>query len=90
MNFELKRRKRWLRALEISKILFESEGYFTEYLKDLTNFLEEETMYSPKIQEDLIPKLYHRAKAEGVPMTKFVDRILRDAVNGEKRRKNEG
>lgn len=47
-------------------------------------------MYSPKIQEDLIPKLYQRAKAEGVPMTKFVDRILRDAVNGEKRGKNEG
>lgn len=35
MNAELKRRRRWLRALEIAKILFEDEGYHTEYLEDL-------------------------------------------------------
>lgn len=35
MNAELRRKKRWLRALEIAKILFEDEGYHTRYLEDL-------------------------------------------------------
>ncbi len=26
------RKKRWLRALELAKLLFEEEGYFTDYL----------------------------------------------------------
>ena len=34
-------------------------------------------MYSPKIQEDLIPVLYKLAKEQGKPMTKVVDEILR-------------
>lgn len=34
-------------------------------------------MYSPKIAEDLIPKLYIRAKVEKRPMTALVDEILR-------------
>jgi len=33
-------------------------------------------MYSPRISEKLIPKLYQIAKAKGVPMTKIVDEIL--------------
>lgn len=37
-------------------------------------------MYSPKIAEDLIPRLYRRAKAECVPMTRLVDRIIRVAL----------
>ncbi|MBA7490566.1 hypothetical protein ES702_02357 [subsurface metagenome] len=41
-------------------------------------------MYSPKIKEDLVAKLYQRAKVEGVPMTKLVDRILRNALNQRK------
>jgi len=41
-------------------------------------------MYSPKIKEDLVAKLYQKAKVEGVPMTKLVDQILRDALNGRK------
>ena len=40
-------------------------------------------MYSPKIKEDLVAKLYQRAKAEGISMTKLVDRIIRDALNGK-------
>jgi len=44
-------------------------------------------MYSPKIKEDLIPKLYRRAKAEGIPMTKLVDQIIRDALNGKLNKK---
>jgi len=42
MNHELKRRKRWFRALEIAEYLFEDEGYHTKYLKDLKEFLKGE------------------------------------------------
>lgn len=41
-------------------------------------------MYSPKIKEDLIPKLYQRAKTEGVSMTKLVDQIIRDALSSDR------
>jgi hypothetical protein len=34
-------------------------------------------MYSPKIREDLIPRLYRMGKAMNRPMTKIVDEILR-------------
>jgi len=40
-------------------------------------------VYSPKIKEDLIPKLYRVAKEEGLAMTKLVDQIIRDALNGK-------
>ena len=35
-------------------------------------------MYSPKIREELIPKLYKLRKIKGKPMTEVVDEILRD------------
>ena len=38
-------------------------------------------MYSPRISEELIPKIYKVAKAKGVPMTKLVDEILDDALS---------
>jgi len=87
MNPELKRRKRWFRALEIAECLFEEEGYHTRYLEDLKDFLREREMYSPKIKEDLVPKLYKRAKAEGISMTELVDKILRDALNRKKNKR---
>jgi hypothetical protein len=34
-------------------------------------------MYSPKIREDLIPKIYQKAKEEKKAMTVIVDEILR-------------
>jgi hypothetical protein len=37
-------------------------------------------MYSPKIDEKLIPVLYRTAKAEGIPMTELVNRLLTDAL----------
>ena len=40
-------------------------------------------MYSPKIAEDLIPVLYHAAKAQGVPMTALVNRLLTEALANE-------
>ena len=84
MNSELLRRKRWFRALEIAECLFEDEGYHTEYLKDIEKVLKGESgMYSPKIGEDLVTKLYQKAKVEGVPMTKLVDQIIREALNGK-------
>jgi len=41
-------------------------------------------MYTPKIKEDLIRKLYRQAKAKGIPMTKLVDHIIRDSLKREK------
>ena len=39
-------------------------------------------MYSPKIREDLIRKLYLIGKSTRQPMTKVVDHILRQALDG--------
>ena len=38
------------------------------------------TVYQPKIREDLIPRLYHLAKAQGVPMTRLVSELLEAAL----------
>ena len=40
-------------------------------------------VYSPKVKEDLIPKLYRIAKKRGVPMTQLVDNIIREALENE-------
>lgn len=37
-------------------------------------------MYSPRIADDLIPKLYRMAKEKSKPMTKIVDDIIREYV----------
>jgi len=39
-------------------------------------------MYSPKIKEDLITKIYQKARAKGVRMTTLVNGILEIALNG--------
>lgn len=36
--------------------------------------------YSPEIRRDLVTKLYYRAKAERVPMTKLTNRLLDEAL----------
>ena len=36
--------------------------------------------YSPVIRRDLITRLYYRAKAEGIPMTKLTNRLLDEAM----------
>ena len=38
-------------------------------------------MYSPEIRPSLIPVLYRAARSRGVPMTKLVDELLRDALS---------
>jgi hypothetical protein len=73
--------KRWLRALGIAKILFEDQGYHSIYLEEIENFIRRETMYSPKIREDLIPEIYRAAKALGIRMTTFVNQILERVLN---------
>lgn len=40
-------------------------------------------MYSPKISEDLVPKLYHKAKAKGIAMTKLVNELLTESLKDE-------
>jgi len=47
-------------------------------------------MYSPKIKEDLIPKIYQKAKAQGITMTSLVDKIIRKALNDDKLKVKEG
>ena len=38
-------------------------------------------MYSPKIDEGLIPTLYRLAKERNVPMTRLVNEILREVLD---------
>jgi hypothetical protein len=39
-------------------------------------------MYSPTLSDDLVRKLYFIKEATGTPMTKLLDRIVRDALDG--------
>lgn len=39
-------------------------------------------MYSPKIQPELISPLYHAAKERNMPMTKLVNAILKEHLEG--------
>ena len=74
----------WFKALEIAEVLFDEEGYHQKYLNDINNFIRRNTMYSPKINSELIQPLYYRAKSERVPMTKLVDKIIRGYLEATK------
>jgi hypothetical protein len=37
-------------------------------------------MYSPKIRKDLIPILYKKSKIADIPMTDYVDELLRSQI----------
>jgi hypothetical protein len=37
-------------------------------------------MYSPKIREDLIPRIYRAAKEAGVAMTTWINQVLERAL----------
>ena len=41
LNFEELQKRRWLRALEIARILFDDEGYFDDYLRQIKQFIQE-------------------------------------------------
>ena len=36
--------------------------------------------YSPQLRRDLVKRLYFSAKAEGMPMTRLVDRLIEEAL----------
>ncbi len=42
-------------------------------------------MYSPKINEDLIPDIYRLAKKQGKTMTKLVSQIIKEFLEKERR-----
>ena len=37
-------------------------------------------MYSPKIREDLIPRIYRAAKGAGIKMTQWVNQAIEEAL----------
>ena len=37
-------------------------------------------MYSPKISEMLIPRIYRVAKGSGIPMTKWLNQVIEQAL----------
>lgn len=37
--------------------------------------------YSPQLRRDLVTKLYFRAKAEGVPMTRLANRLVEESLS---------
>jgi hypothetical protein len=78
MEQDGKRIRRWLRALEIAKILFEDQGYHARYLQAIEACIRRCKMYSPRISQDLIPGLYRLSKRKRKPMTTMVDAILRE------------
>lgn len=45
-------------------------------------------MYSPKINEEFIPKLYKLARAEGRPMTKLVNEIIQKHIADIEKKEN--
>jgi hypothetical protein len=47
-------------------------------------------MYSPKIHDDLIPFLYQAAKAKRIPMTKLIDKIVRDYFRADEKGRSDG
>jgi hypothetical protein len=46
-------------------------------------------MYSPKIDEELIPRLYRLRKLKKIPMTRLVNGILENALSELEKEQNE-
>lgn len=36
--------------------------------------------YTPQLRREVVSRLYHRAKSEGVPMTVLANRIMEEAL----------
>lgn len=83
---------RWLKCLEIAGVLFWHEGYHTKYLSGIENFIRRKQMYSPKISEELIPKLYQLSKVKKITMTNLVNGIIEQHIkrNMERRQDHKG
>jgi hypothetical protein len=37
--------------------------------------------YSPQLAREVVSRLYHKAKAEGVPMTRLASRLIKEALD---------
>ena len=50
------RKKRWLRALQLAKLLFEEEGYFTDYLIETEELVKDidHIRGNPTLQMELV------------------------------------
>lgn len=83
-SMDSKEMKRWLRALEIAKILFADQGYHTVYLEEIENLIRREAMYSPKINQELIPALFKIARLRKISMTKLVNQIIKNYLSNDK------
>jgi hypothetical protein len=81
MKMNPKETKRWLRALGIAKTLFEDQGYHTRYLEEIENVIRREDMYSPKINQELIPALFKIPRLRKISMTKLVNQIIKNYLS---------
>jgi len=41
--------------------------------------------YSPQLSRELVSRLYHRAKAERIPMTVLANQLVEEALGNKKR-----
>ena len=78
-----KEAKRWLKALRIIKILLEDQGYQTARVEAMERLIRRRIMYSPKIKEEFIPVLFRISASKGIPMTKLVNQIIREYLEGD-------
>ena len=46
---------------------------------------EVQPVYSPRIREALIPRVYRAAKESGIPMTAWVNRAIEEALHEQER-----
>ena len=42
--------------------------------------MHQSNWYSPRLRRDLVTRLYFRARAEGIPMTRLADRLIEEAL----------
>ena len=47
----------------------------------LSFFMPRAKWYSPQLRRDLVTRLYYRAQAEGMPMTRLADRLIEEALS---------
>ena len=78
-----KEAKRWLKALKIARIIFEDQGYQTAHVEAMEKLIRRRIIYSPKIKEEFIPVLFRISASKGIPMTKLVNQIIREYLEGD-------
>jgi len=71
-------------SLGIVKILFEDQGYHTRYFEEIGSIIRREAMYSPKINQELIPVLFKIARLRKTSMTKLVNQIIKNYLSNDK------